>query len=99
MKVLIEAAILSFGFVMINCSIPSSGSYIRELSTLRDVNNYNRETGKFKLFLHLFSLNQSSEYLVKNVATNKLAMYKYEEELPVDMSGHWIWQKIGLKGD
>ena len=97
MKQSLEAITSLIGLVWIVPSCKATGDYIKELSTSKEIKTDQNQTDIFK-FLHRFSLNQSSKYLVKNLDKNEYVMYKSADALPVDTYGLRIWQKIGYQG-
>ena len=98
MKQSLAAVILLTGFLGIARSYTTTGSYVKQLSNSKEIKTDHSQMEKFK-FLHLFTLNHSSEYLVKNQDKNEFAMYKSDDTLPPDKSGLIVWQKLGLQGN
>ena len=46
--------------------------------------------------MHLFAMNQSSKYLVKDLKNNQFLMYAEEDELPFDKHLLRIWGKMDI---
>ena len=94
MKTMLKPTTVLIAFVRIAGPFLTTGKHIREVTAPSEVTADYSEMERLNQFLHLFALNQSSEYLVKNLATGEFTTYKSEGELPDDKRGVRLWQKF-----
>ena len=75
----------------------TQATYIREVSDPNgpSIDESGLQSSKH---LHLFSMNQSSMYMVKDVRTNEFKMYVTEDQLPIERQSLKIWEKIKIIG-
>ena len=98
MKPLMKIVFIFIGIIKGARSFLTTGSYIRELSTSTELTIDYSELETFNKYLHLFALNQSSEYLVKSIADRGYSLHESESELDNKNQEMKIWQKLRVSG-